>query len=105
MQQAKVTGPRPGPEGYILAVALLLPLALMWLVVSQVADISFGQPTTPAYADDGQRLATGRPAPLRSTPPPTLVPPTATPTAQPAPAAAAAAPTSAPTPEASRSYK
>jgi LysM repeat protein len=102
MQLSK--GTHTGPEAYILAVALLLPLALMALAVTQLPGASFGVQSTLADAHDSQPLVAGRPAPLNSAPPPTLAPPTATPRPTAVPPTATAVASAAPTPQAGRTY-
>jgi 5'-nucleotidase / UDP-sugar diphosphatase len=62
-------------------------------------------PSTLVYADNGERIVTGHPAPLNQAPPPTLAPPTPTtkPTEAPATPTAVLTPTAIPTP-APRTY-
>ena len=90
MHGAKSTA---GPERYVLALALLVPLALMGMAVSQLLGFSFVQRSTPAYADSSSRLVVNRPAPSGPIAPPTLapgptpVPPTAMPSSDATPTA------------------
>jgi LysM repeat protein len=90
----------------VLALALLMPLAVMGLAVAQVPGINVGLPSSVVYADASRELVTHRPASSSTAPPPTLAPPTATPV-PPTPTAApvaTAAPTTAPTQGTARSY-
>jgi nucleoid-associated protein YgaU len=81
-------GPR-GPAAYLLSLALLLPLAIVLFLVTQLPGLTFAQPGA-----SETRLSPPRPAPLEQAPPPTLAPPTATPkptpTPEPSPTALAA---------------
>ena len=72
---------RPGPENYVLALALLMPLVVTVLAVAQVPGINLSLPSSIVYADSGARaMLAERPAPSAPQPPPTLAaPPTATP--------------------------
>jgi len=87
---------RTGIEGYVLALALLIPLALMGFAVVQLSGLNVAMPSTLAYADNGERLVTSHPAPLNQAPPPTLAPPTPTTRPTPAPVTPTAVPTPAP---------
>jgi LysM repeat protein len=71
--------PHVGPEGYILAIALFVPLMLGALALAQLPGIRLGLPSTLVYADTADRLVTSHPARTDSGPPPTLAVPTATP--------------------------
>lgn len=84
-----------GPEGYILAVALFVPLVLGAVALAQLPGIRLGLPSSLVYADTADRLVTSHPARTDSAPPPTLAVPTATPkpTALPATQVSAAQPT------------
>ncbi len=98
--------PSLGPERYILAVALLIPVILVLFVAAQVPGVTLAAPTQNQADRDAAQLVK-RPPPSRAEPPPTLVPPTATPRAAAAPAPPVApAPTVAPTdtPEKNRTY-
>jgi nucleoid-associated protein YgaU len=89
-----------GPERFVLALALLVPLVLGGLALAQLPGASLGSPTSLLLGDGGPNVVRQRPAPSNATPPPTLVPPT--PTVRPAAApvsTATAAPTVEPTPE------
>ncbi len=88
-----------GPERYILAVALIVPLLLGFVALAQLPGMNLGMPSTLVYADADPNggLITKRPAASQPAPPPTLAPrPTAT--SVPAPAAAS------PTPKTGRLY-
>jgi LysM repeat protein len=94
---------RNGPERFVLALALLLPLGVMAAAVAQLSGLSMPfQSTTVNTADTSAPLVTHRPASATVGPPPTLVRPTATPvpptpTVPPVPTAPPA-PTTAPAP-------
>ena len=100
-----------GPERFILALALLVPLILGGLALAQLPGASLGSPTSLLLGDGGPNVVRQRPAPSNAGPPPTLVPPTATvrPTATTGPTATVA-PTAEPTieptaaPRQSRTY-
>ena len=71
---------RPGPEKYVLALALLMPLAVTILAIAQVPGVNLALPSSVVYADGGSKaMLAQRPAPSAPQPPPTLVAPTATP--------------------------
>ena len=97
-----------GVERYILAVALLVPLAIGLLAVLQLTGADLKPPTTLVYADNvSTPIVTHKPAASEPAPPPTLAAPTPTirPTAAPTQAptqASAAQPTA--TPKTNRSY-
>jgi LysM repeat protein len=93
---------RPGPERFILALALLLPLGVVTVALAQIPGIDLRFPSTVVYADAGGVLAR-RPAPLSGAPPPTLAAP---PTATPVPPTPTAVPTpvASPTPVGPRTY-
>ncbi len=97
MQGAKTSS--AGPERFVLALALLVPLGLMAVGLQQLMGLNAAPGGTPAYADSSSRLVVQRPASSAATAPPTLAAPTATavPTMTAVPAATAA-PTTAPTP-------
>ena len=86
---------QPGPERFVLALALCLPLALMGYAVFELPGIGFG----PAHSasSSGPQLVAQRPVSSAPAPPPTLVAPTATPIPTPT-----AVPT--PAPDAPKSY-
>jgi nucleoid-associated protein YgaU len=96
-------GPSAGPERYVLALALLVPLAFMLWLVAQMPAISLAAPTNLMRGpDNGEATSLSkRPQASRDAPPPTLAPPTATPRPSPMPA-----PTAVPTatPERGRTY-
>jgi LysM repeat protein len=79
----------PGPERFILGLALLVPLVIGALALTQLPGASLGSPTSLLLGDTSVSVASKRPAPSQPAPPPTLVPPTATtrPTATPQPTA------------------
>ena len=98
MLQPRVT--RNGPERFILALALLMPLAVMALALAQLSGLSVSLGASPAAAttttapaaDTSAPLVTHHPAAAAVGAPPTLVAPTATavpPTPTAAPAATA----------------
>jgi LysM repeat protein len=93
----------PGPERFILALALCLPLGLMAVALAQIPGVNLGLPSSVVYADSGDQLIARRPAPLNSAPPPTLAAPTATPqpTLTPVPSPT---PITSPTPRTGLSY-
>jgi LysM repeat protein len=81
-----------GPERFVLALALLVPLVLGGLALAQLPGASLASPTSLLLGDGGGNVVSRRPAPSKAAPPPTLVPPTATAvraTATPAPTATA----------------
>jgi LysM repeat protein len=73
----------------ILGLALLIPLAVIFMALGQLPGTSFASPTALLHQDAGMALVAKRPMVTTSEPPPTLVPPTATPkpTATPVPQA------------------
>jgi LysM repeat protein len=88
-----------GPERYVLAVALLVPLLVASVAAAQLAAPGLAAPIGLLSAGPGgPEVVSHRPVSSRPEPPPTLVPPTPTvrPTATPVP------PT--PTPEKNRTY-
>ena len=106
----------PGPERFILVLALLVPLVVGALALAQLPGTNLVSPTSLLLGDASVSVASKRPAPSQPAPPPTLVPPTATtrptatpqptamlqPTATPVPAKPTAEPTAAP--ERGRTY-
>lgn len=90
-----------GPERFILALALFVPLGVILVALAQFSTITLNPPSTLMYADMTGPVTTSRPAPSHAAPPPTLaprptatpVPPTPTAAAQPTPLAQATAPT------------
>jgi LysM repeat protein len=88
--------PQPGPERYVLVLALCVPLVLMGYAVLQL-PLGLGFGASRAAPRDEAQLVAQRPAASKPAPPPTLVAPTATPVPTPT-----AVPT--PAPEAPRSY-
>ena len=87
-----------GPERYVLALALLIPLAFTGLVLAQVPGVTLAAPATLLRIDADTSFMSKRPISSSAAPPPTLAPatPTPRPTATPIP------PT--PTPEKGRTY-
>src|SRR4051794_11346969 len=81
----------PGPERYILGVALLIPLALIVVVLAQMPGVGFAAPNSLVAGQNDSVQLVKRPQPSNAAPPPTLAPPTATPkptaTSVPAPVA------------------
>jgi LysM repeat protein len=68
-----------GPERLVLGMALLLPLAVVFVALAQLPGTSLASPTSVLAADAGSAIMGKRPASSNAAPPPTLVPPTATP--------------------------
>src|ERR1051325_2375383 len=96
MQQPSVN--RPGPERFVLALALLVPLGVMAMALAQLQGFTSTARSTQASVDAAP-LVTHRPAESSVSPPPTLAPPTITPV--PATPTTVAAPTAV---QASRTY-
>ncbi|HEY2594130.1 MAG TPA: LysM domain-containing protein [Chloroflexota bacterium] len=90
----------PGPERFILALALVLPLGLIVVVLLQLPGVSLGLPSSVVYADTNEQVIASHLAPSNPAPPPTLSPPTATPKPTATPVAS---PTTAPAPDAQAS--
>jgi LysM repeat protein len=93
--------PGGGPERWILAIALLLPLAIVGLSVTELP-----QPLNPTrvLAGDAQSASlVRRPASSASAPPPTLAPPTPTPI-PPTPTPLPPTPGPTPTPQGQATY-
>jgi LysM repeat protein len=93
----------PGPERFILALALCVPLGLMAVALAQMPGVNLGLPSSVVYADSGDRLIASRPAPSNPAPPPTLSAPTATPKPTATPVASPT-PVVSPTPQTGRKY-
>jgi LysM repeat protein len=74
-------------EKYFLGVALLLPLVVATLVLTQLPGTGLASSPHAARSDATARLISKRPAPSDAAPPPTLAPPAATATPAPQPAA------------------
>ncbi len=94
MQQNSSKSSGAGPERYVLALALVVPLGLIAVMLSRLPGVDLSRPSTVVYANVDAPLTTHRPPPSDPAPPPTLAPPTATPI-RPTPTPAA---TGAPTP-------
>jgi LysM repeat protein len=99
----------PGPERFILALALVLPLGLIAVLLLQLPGVSLGLPSSVVYADTNEQVIAPHPASSNPAPPPTLSAPTATPkpTATPVASTSTAADPAAqasPTPQAGRTY-
>jgi LysM repeat protein len=94
-------GQAVGPERFILALALLVPLGFMLWLLGQIPGVSLAAPTTLVHAESEAGQLIKRPLPSGSSPPPTLAVPTATPrpTATPLPTAVPTA-----TPQRGRTY-
>jgi nucleoid-associated protein YgaU len=75
-----------GPAAYILSLAMLLPLAIVLFLATQLPVKILAQPGT-----SETRLSAHRPASIEQAPPPTLAPPTATPKPTPTPQSASSA--------------
>lgn len=70
----------PGPERFVLAVALLVPLAVTSVALAQIPGVDLRMPASLVYADQQPiSFAPKRPGPSNQAPPPTLAAPTATP--------------------------
>ena len=70
----------PGPEKFVLAVALLLPLAVSVIALAQLPGVDLHLPASLVYADQQPiSILPKRPASSHQAPPPTLAAPTATP--------------------------
>jgi LysM repeat protein len=91
-----------GPERWILVVALLVPLAIVGL---SITELPAGLNPTKVLAgpDPQQATLVRRPASSDAAPPPTLAPPTPTPV-PPTPTPLPPTPGPTPTPEGQRSY-
>jgi LysM repeat protein len=88
-QDRYVRGSRGGPERYVLGLALLVPLAVVLLLLTQLPAMVLASPSSATRADDSTPLVSKRPAASNPAPPPTLVPPAATATPLPTPAVVA----------------
>ena len=84
----------PGPERFVLSLALLVPLGIALVGIAQVPGVSLARPATLLTSDADTSLIR-RPAASNPAPPPTLAAPTATPrpTATPVPPTPVVAPT------------
>ena len=87
-----------GPERFLVAAALLVPLGVVMLALMQLPSTTLASSWSLTSADPALSISSQRPASSNPVPPPTLVPPTATPkpTATPVPLAPAAAATATP---------
>jgi hypothetical protein len=73
-------GSNAGPERYVLGIALLVPLVVAIVALSQLPGTNLGLPSTLVYADTAATaFVTKRPAASQPAPPPTLAPPSPTP--------------------------
>src|SRR5690242_19887450 len=74
-------GQSPGPERYVLALALLVPLGCMLWLVAQMPSVGLAAPThlVPNVESASTLAVARRPQPSDPAPPPTLAPPTSTP--------------------------
>jgi LysM repeat protein len=79
MQRNSSKSSRGGPERYVLALALMVPLGLIAVMRSSLPGVGISHPSTAVYANVDAPLTTHRPPPSNSAPPPTLAPATATP--------------------------
>ena len=79
MQQHSSHSSAGGPERYVLALALMVPLGLIAVMLSRLPGVDLTRPSTAVYANVDAPLTTHRPPPSNSAPPPTLAPATATP--------------------------
>jgi len=81
-------GANGGLERYILGVALLVPLAVGVIALTQLPGVNLGMPSTLVYADSSAAaLVHKSPAASQPAPPATLAPPPPTPTPMPRPSA------------------
>src|ERR1700694_5518334 len=89
--------PGGGSERFILGTALLVPLGVVLLLLTQLPATGLASPSHLSYAD-AVGITAKRPVSSNPAPPRTLVPPTATPkpTATPIPALAPVNPTATP---------
>jgi LysM repeat protein len=96
----------PGPERYILGIAMLIPLALIAVILLQVPGVSLAAPNSLIAGQNESVQLVKRPQPSNAAPPPTLAPPTATPrpTATPVPAPQQQQPAATATPAHGRTY-
>jgi LysM repeat protein len=90
-----------GPERWILVVALLVPLAIVGLSITEL-PAGFN-PTRVLAGPDTQTAVVRRPASSEAAPPPTLAPPTPTPV-PPTPTPLPPTPGPTPTPEGQKTY-
>jgi LysM repeat protein len=90
-----------GPERWILVVALLVPLAIVGLSVTEIPQP--WNPTRVLAGPEPQTALVRRPASSESAPPPTLAPPTPTPV-PPTPTPLPPTPGPSPTPKGQTSY-
>src|SRR4030088_29095 len=95
-------GSSGGLERLVLALALLLPLAVIVLALAQLPGTSLASPSNLIPSDTGSTIFK-RPVSSNAAPPPTLAPPTATPRATTTPVALAA-PVATPTPQKGGTY-
>jgi LysM repeat protein len=95
-------GSSGGPERLVLALALLLPLAVIVLALAQLPGTSLASPSNLIPSDTGSTIFK-RPVSSNAAPPPTLAPPTATPRATTTPVALAAT-VATPTPQKGGTY-
>jgi LysM repeat protein len=85
-----------GAERYLLLIALLVPLAVTGVVLTQLPGTSFASPSSLwQSAEDDRELISRRPSASSAAPPPTLTVPTPTPRPV-EPAVAAVQPTATP---------
>jgi LysM repeat protein len=91
-----------GPERYVLALALLVPLGFALLLSAQLPGMSLAAPYSMLPTGSGPGMISKRPVGSSAAPPPTLVAPTVTPrptaTLVPGQAAVVSRATAAPTP-------
>ncbi len=64
-----------GPERLVLGLALVVPLALVFVVFFQLTGTTLAAPPTVSAADAGSAIVAKRPVAANPAPPPTLVPP------------------------------
>jgi len=95
--------PIPGPERFILVLALVVPVGLMVVAATQMPGVYLGSSSASVDADSSDPLIAARPAPSNPDPPPTLVAPTATPKPTPTPVVLPT-PVASATPQTGRQY-
>jgi LysM repeat protein len=83
---------------FFLGAALLVPVGVVLVALTQLPATGFASPSSLTYGDAAVGIASKRPVASNPAPPPTLAPPTATPkpTLTPAPPTPAAMPTATP---------
>jgi LysM repeat protein len=93
-----------GSERFLLGTALLVPLGVLVLALTQLPATSLASPWSLTRADASVDIAGKRPVASNPAPPPTLAPPTATPKPTATPVAPPTAARAAATPRTGGSY-